>query len=280
MMTIIMIILFFRMQDPSGSCLDRCCSTSNPCLNNGTCQATCMKNGHRFTCHNCADGFDGNRCENPPRSCAAFSNPPNLGEHYKIIYAPDNTPYQVICFFTSTNVQTLVMSFTRINSPHMTSHSLAQDNPVNENNPNWVDYRLSLARMKSIRDSSYQWFYTCQFDVRSWSWDNYLQSEFEQTDPLTYDSSTTESDCRLVSSVNVRGKSCSSQNCKVGMTQTTGTILRVDNSNVNCGGLGVGMYTCSANGVPVTYFGDYTCYISTHKCSQNNQATTQLWFSN
>lgn len=259
--------------------MDACCSTSQPCLHDGKCQATCMNNDHRFKCRNCRDGFGGNRCEKVPRSCAAYSNSPNrkIGRDDKIIYAPDNTPYTTVCFFTETKARTLVMSFNRKFSVEMGSHSLAQDNPVSKDNFRWTKYRQSLARMRSIRDNSTQWFYTCNFHISdTWSYEDSLQSKFSQTDPLTYDSSTVDDQCRPVALVKIRGKLCTS--CRVGMTQTTGSILHVANNNVNCGGLDVAANTC-AGGVPVKYFGDYTCYSTSFTCSINGAGTTQLWFS-
>ena len=41
---------------------------------------------------------------------------------------------------------------------------MSVNNPANENSPNWFLYRLTVDRMKSLRDVSIHWQATCSYD--------------------------------------------------------------------------------------------------------------------
>ena len=241
-----------------------------------------MKNGHRFTCQDCPKGMRGNRCEILARTCASYANFPDRPNGYavKTIYARDDTPYKVFCFFTPTEIRTLVMSYSISNAPTMRSHSLKDNVPFNEDSPNWALYRLSKTRMNDIKTPSSQWYYTCNFDSESWQSRDSLQVSFDKNNILNYDISTAGNECRRVTYVNIKGHECN--DCLVGMTQTTEEIFRIDNDQVHCGGelSGVSVKSCSTSGITASYFGYYKCYEMNFRCTATSSSTTQLWFSN
>lgn len=145
-------------QTPSGICVDSCCSSSQPCLNGGKCQESCLENSRRFTCV-CPDGFHGTRCELKPWSCAAYAQSSNRTLSYRLIYAPDDASYSAFCYFySSTRTMTLAMSYSRANAGNFRGQSLVSDCPVSEDSHNWNSYRLSLARMRGLRDLSTDWW--------------------------------------------------------------------------------------------------------------------------
>ena len=267
----------YSLQDASDSCLDPCCSTSNPCLNNGRCEATCMKNNKRFECR-CPDGIQGSLCEKLPRSCAAYVNASH-GVANKTVYETiTDIPYTVFCLFTPSDTRTLVMSFTRDNYGYMKPHPFKNDAPMSKDVPNWSLYRLSVRRMRAVRDDSSQWYFTCNYDTESWQLQDSMHGSFAESNIMTYDSSTTGNICRKVKYVNIRGHEC--HNCEIGMTQETGVMFHVKNNQVNCGGdlSGVSSMSCSS-GTPVMYFGYYSCRNLNFRCTKTGQSTTQLWFS-
>ena len=141
----------------SGRCSDTCCSTSQICFNGGKCQAKCLQSGKRFKCA-CPDGFTGNRCEIKPRSCAPYIYSSNHTDGLRLIYAPDNTTYLVFCHFDvntySIRSDTLVMSYANSNKELFEKESLIKDFTRYQDEPNWLIYRLSLERMKALRDES------------------------------------------------------------------------------------------------------------------------------
>ena len=125
----------------SSSCHDHCCSTSQPCLHGGRCEATCMQNNRRFRC-SCGEEIAGDRCENIPRSCAFYFNSADRTKGLRTVYAPDNTTYHVYCYFNVNSMATLAMSYSVENQPKFGGQPFSNDYPVNEDSMNWQNYRL------------------------------------------------------------------------------------------------------------------------------------------
>lgn len=235
-----------------------------------------MKNGYRFECR-CPEGIQGSLCEKLPRSCAAYVNATH-GVANKTVYETiTDKPYTVFCMFTPTNTRTLVMSFKRDNAGYLRPHSLNDDAPFNTDAPNWQLYRLSLRRMRAVRDDSNEWHFTCNYDTESWQLRDSMHGTFADTNILLHDLAKASTDCRKVKFVNIRGKEC--HDCLVGMTQEAGVVLHVKSTQANCGGHLSGVTEGVCRGTPVTFFGDYSCRFLDFKCSALGTSTTQLWFS-
>ena len=60
----IVFLLQSNNQQHGNSCMHivKCCKTSNPCLNGGTCLLPSPSSKKRFTCK-CIEGYKGERCE-------------------------------------------------------------------------------------------------------------------------------------------------------------------------------------------------------------------------
>ena len=260
----------------SGRCSDTCCSTSQICLNRGKCQANCLESGKRFKCA-CPDGFTGNRCEIKPRSCASYVYSSNRTDGLRLIYDPNNTTYLVFCHFyvsSSTLVaDTLVMSFERSCFDALQKEPLTKDFPREQKNPNWEKYKLSLERMKALRDESTDWAFTCKYNTRGFSHDDFLRVKFAKCDILTYKGAS-DGNCIDVEYVNIRGSSCS--NCKFSVSQG-GTTFHVGKTHNNCGAWVD--YTSKTCGITkARYFGSYTCTDTSFACMATSSSTNQLWF--
>lgn len=235
-----------------------------------------MKNNKRFNC-DCPDGYAGDTCNIVPKSCASYNQSSDKTSGFRIIHGQDNKIFSVFCHFTSEYSMTLVMSYSRINSSKFRKYGLGIDFPRYENALNWGDYRLSLARMKGIRDhGSTHWIFTCTYQVRGLSEVDYLRSKFSVTDIITFKQNPATCTQKL-EFVNIRGKSC--QDCSVTFGQSDDKIFWVSGKNIACGGLtGLDERSCSTT-LYVQYFGYYSCRTFTHKCSEENDSTTQLWFA-
>ena len=261
----------------SGRCSDTCCSTSQIiCLNGGKCQANCLESGKRFKCA-CPDGFTGNRCEIKPRSCAPYIYSSNHTDGLRLIHAPNNNTYLVFCHFhvsSSTLVaKTLVMSFRASKFDVLEKEPLTKDFPRVENNQNWDKYKLSLERMKALRDESTEWEFTCEYNTRGFSHDDFLRVNFAKCDILTYTTGSA-GNCIDVEYVNIRGSSCN--NCKLSVSQG-GITFHVSKKHDNCGAwVGYPSRTCGIQ--KARYFGSYICMDETFSCMATSSSTTQLWF--
>ncbi|XP_028393372.1 uncharacterized protein LOC114517755 [Dendronephthya gigantea] len=266
----------FSKQSPSGECFDPCCTTSSTCLNGGRCQASCMKNNKRFNC-DCPDGYGGDNCDIVHTSCASYIQSSDKTPGPRTIHGPNNQIFSVFCHFATEYAMTLVMSYSRINYSIYKTQGLGNDFPRNEDALNWGDYRLSLPRMKGIRDDgSTHWIFTCTYPERGVSDVDYLRSKFSETDIITFKPSG-KTCKKKVEYVNIRGKSC--EDCSVPFAQTDTKTFSVSGSDIDCGGLtGLNQPRCSPS-LYVKYFGFYNCRTDTHKCSEKDDSTTQLWFA-
>ncbi|XP_028408114.1 uncharacterized protein LOC114530707 [Dendronephthya gigantea] len=188
-------------QKQSSDCKDQCCSTSKPCLNNGRCEATCMKNGRRFLC-DCAEGQDGDQCESVARDCGFYANSANKTHGLRVIYAPDNTAYRAFCYFGN-NILTLAMSFS-VENQRLVSAPLSNDQPVFEDSHNWEEYRLGLARMTALRDGAYKWKYACAYDQLDIKDTDSVTIFLAKLDPLKVDGIV----CSAAQSIRIYGETC------------------------------------------------------------------------
>jgi hypothetical protein len=77
----------------------------------------------------------------------------------------EKTVYEVFCHFESDSAWTLVQSYSFANrSFDQFKKSLSEDRPISENALTWSGYRLSKARMESIKNNSTFLQFTCDYE--------------------------------------------------------------------------------------------------------------------
>ena len=203
-------------QPHGNSCMDivKCCKTSNPCLNGGTCLLPSPISEKRFRCK-CADGYKGERCEDmcepgykgqfcnqPIRSCKSYGKRSRVPGKYTVLDVNDK-PFKVFCDFdnTSSMTWTLIQSYQLKNNNNMKWLPLSKDFPRNENSPSWSYYRLSQSRMKSIQADSTKWRLTCRYDTDGVVYTDYVRGLNVETDIISQNNSA----CVKTEYINVRG---------------------------------------------------------------------------
>ena len=84
------------------------------------------------------------------------------------------------------------------------------DMPINQDAPEWDRYRLSLPRMKSIRNVSTHWRATCNFPTSAMDFHDYMRTSFVNTDFLVTPDGNR---CIRYELVDILGNRC--ENCTV-----------------------------------------------------------------
>ena len=143
------------------------------------------------------------------------------------------------------------------------------NSPVNEDAQNWNQYRLSLARMKSLQSHSTKWRATCGFPKYGVDFRDYVRGNFKDFDIVDF---LGVGQCKKVELINIRG------NVGVNLTArfwqiANGNTLHIDSS---VGG-------CQFNPTPGSLsdednFGLYSKINPKFRCTANAQSTTQWWF--
>ena len=75
--------------------------------------------------------------------------------------------------------------------------------PVNENSQKWNQYRLSLARMRSVQARSTHWRATCSYSTQGIDFRDYLRGNFKDFNIVDYIGG---GQCRRVEYINIRGR--------------------------------------------------------------------------
>ena len=253
-----------------------CCKTSNPFLNGGTCLLSSPNARKRFRC-NCANGYTGERCEHPIRSCRGYSNGRRVPGNYTVM-SVYNKPFIVFCDFdrNSNMTWTLIQSYSLENNQLFRSLPFYIDSPQNWNNPSWLQYRLSNSRMQFIQQDSKKWRLTCQYETDGVVYTDYVRLLNSKLDILTY-RGVASGTCVQVEYINIRGYNCT--NCTAIGWQMDGMIFHFDNFgggniNVRCDFKLAEPVACGDQ----DHFGFYGCVNPKHRCSSSPQATTQTWF--
>ena len=163
-------------------------------------------------------------------------------------------------------------SFSYENSNFVKDVAFFKDNPQDENSPNWVKYRLSLAHMKEIANQSTYFRATCQFPVDGVKYVDYLLGRLSEAN-LVED---TINRCVKYEYINIRGSGCYS--CTTNTIQTTIWHIHLDSYwSDHCGmGRVPGALSGGSNGE--VNFGWYVTSNSKHLCNADMKATTQWWF--
>jgi len=166
-------------------------------------------------------------------------------------------------------VWTLIESFAQLNKDKYKNKDFVENFPVNENNFNWIDYRLSLSVMQHIKSHSTHWRATCNYDKDGLVKTDYIRGRISDIDIITYSEGN---GCFNVMYVNVMGTECS--NCTVHMRQ-------VENVHIFTGSYGGYSFGCMLDLRDGTggsqRFGFYHTVNPAHRCSNSSLSTTQWW---
>ena len=264
-----------------------CCEQSGLCPEYKVCVPFNSPNQpwKRFTCK-CPDGYHGDNCGQPIRSCQAYSGgSPALGKYKVVDY--NSSVYEVYCHFERDGAMTLVQSYSFANSSENSQfqNPLNKSMPISENHFSWSGYRLSKARMKSIKNDTSFLLFTCDYEksgeVKK---SDYLQFPFQNIRRNSIDEEHLDF---LEVGVNTYfgyqngyGKllDYDLSKCFSNVHQKTdqGLHAHVLNFGNECK---LGELSCGYN---IDYFGNYLaindCIRQYHSCTQHANSTSQLWF--
>ena len=143
------------------------------------------------------------------------------------------------------------------------------DKPMNEDNPHWNVFRLSLAKMKQVRSQSTHWRVTCDFQLDGLVLRDYARAKITDFDPIDFKGLGV---CKRVEYVNVRGHNCS--DCDVAWWQDNKQLLHHDSSKPRCG------FDASSGAVASEDdFGLYGSFNPNFRCTKpGRESTTNYWF--
>jgi len=261
----------------SGSCSSRCfngCCRSSPCQNGGTCIELCDNVTRKFECI-CKSGFSGRVCELPV-SCLAYLSNSSSGIY--TIFTSKYNKLNVYCDMTTESgmVWTLIESFALSHKEKYTDKNFPENFQINENNFNWIDYRLSLSNMQHINSHSSHWRATCCYEADGLVTTDYLRGKKSDVDIMSYSGSG----CQRVEYINVREMNCS--DCTTHIRQDKPTHIYVDSTGGKYYGCDINFRTGSnyVAGLPTNYcenFGYYGVTNAAHRCTANSFSTTQWW---
>ena len=143
-----------------------------------------------------------------PVSCLVHSRNGAVRSGLYSIYGNGGTRYQVYCDLTSEpgTAWTLVMSQT-FNNRQLPQwwDPLFLDRPLNQENPRWDVYRLSLSRMNQLKSVSTHWRMTCNFDTEGLKYTDYVRARLSEFDAVEFSG---QDSCQKVEYLNVRGHNC------------------------------------------------------------------------
>ena len=263
-----------------------CCKQSGLCLNNGVCLPTSPKTNKiwkRFKCK-CLDGFHGDRCERPIKSCNDVYNEVSKVSGVYKVRDSKLASYEVYCNFDlDVNVTwTLVQSYSLKNSTlfsrdlNLVFTTLSENSPLSENTLEWGGYRLSKPRMQEITENSQFLLFTCNYEKRSHLyWSDYVEMYVPGHYGLVLDVNGTLD--VLIEHGRIGAQYFGS--CHTWLAQIAGEVLHVNmyHDYTGCKEFKTPSYCNSFK-----YFGSYkfgkACLDGNHRCLEGAESTTQLWF--
>ena len=233
----------------------------------------CDVSQRRFNC-TCPPGFTGHRCQFPLRSCkdVMVTNRFLINGIYNIMDQYNNS-FPVYCDFASepNAAWTLIQSHSfQNNDAFKLKPFYLHDMPINQDAPEWNNYRLSMSRMKSIQDVSTHWRATCNFPTDGVDYRDYIRVSLESLELMVKPDQTPF--CLLTELTNVRGMEC--VKCTVfGVYGSQHEItFHIDSNAGPASGcdFGGGIYDEDNFGYHGTYSVDF-------RCTSSMNSTTQFW---
>ncbi|CAB4010127.1 Hypothetical predicted protein [Paramuricea clavata] len=212
-------------------------------------------------------------CEKKLKSCRDYKDGTRVPGNYTVVDKNGN-PYQVFCDFNKNygaNTWTLIQSYSLENKNGFAS-PFTMDNPRNEDNFTWIDYRLSVERMTYIHEQSVKWRITCNYGTEGSLYNDYVRALIADVPLFTL--FTNQGKCVPVQRISIRGKTCI--NCKAYMVQSYELPLHFRAKQSNQCNFKVPQ-TQSCPPESEDNFGNYNCINPKHKCSSSSSATTQTW---
>ena len=184
-----------------------------------------------------------------------------------------NKPFPVYCDFASEPgaAWTLIQSHSLQNNAAVFKGKAfyLHDMPINQDAPEWNNYRLSLSRMKSIRNVSTHWRATCNFPTDGVDYRDYWRVSLENLDILVAPSK--DEFCLSTEFVDVHGHNCS--NCTVLCGYSSRYSLHLDSYYGPSKGCDLwGGIENEDN------FGFYSKINKDFRCTASMNSTTQVWF--
>ncbi|XP_067026503.1 uncharacterized protein [Acropora muricata] len=182
--------------------------------------------------------------------------------------------YQTFCDLTSENgfVWTLLESFSLANRKDFQSRAFLQDYPVSQNSFKWNKFRLSLPIMNLTLSHSTHFRATCNFNTDGLVTTDYLRAKTTDFNFLL----PIQDPCVKMEYMNIRGYDC--YNCTARFYQNIDEHIHCDSYNV-----GTCQFTSARNDAVKLHggednFGYYGTINPSHRCTSNDNATTQWWF--
>lgn len=187
----------------------------------------------------------------------------------------DNNSFPVYCSFGPEPgfVWTLIQSYALKNNGAFVSKAFyLHDMPINQDAPKWGSYRLSLFRMRYIRDSCTHWRATCNFPTAGVDYRDYMRTSLANVDLLAVPDKLFS--CGWYELVNIRGIEC--KNCTAFTVYGEAFEFHIDSWAT----LPV---SCDFNGQDGALFsednfGVYEYANPDFRCSSSPESTTQYWF--
>ena len=145
------------------------------------------------------------------------------------------------------------------------------DMQINQDAPEWKNYRLSMSRMKSIQDDSTHWRATCNFPTEGVDYRDYWRVSLKYLDLLVQP--LVQGFCLFSEFVNIRGNECT--NCTVLRSYRSDWALHSDSwfgSERGCefNGRAGGIYN-------EDNFVYYEASNPAFRCASSISSTSQFW---
>ena len=144
------------------------------------------------------------------------------------------------------------------------------DMPINQDAPEWNNYRLSMSRMKSIQDVSTHWRATCNFSTVGVAYRDYIRVPLESLDLLVEPDANTF--CLLTEFVDVRGNKCVNCTVLISYGHGMGYTLHMDSYHGPERGCDFGGGIFDEDN-----FGLYSKQNPAFRCTSSMSSTTQFW---
>ena len=171
---------------------------------------------------------------------------------------------------------TLVQSFSLKNKDKF-AIPFVKNNPRNEVNFTWADYRLSYERMAYVHQSSSKWRITCNYETEGVKRESdYVRVRISRVPLFKLFNDGDHGGCVRVRKVRIREQGCNE--CSAYMIQSSELPLHFSGYKTGkvCEANISGIKNCPG-GKKEDSFGNYKCVNPAHTCSSSEKATTQTW---